>query len=209
MQHLEMTQLTLGEWGTNCYILTFGPTGDALIVDPAAQADRLLETVAGLNVAAILLTHAHPDHVAALDEVRAALDSPVGLHPADADLFGIKADFDLLDGDKVPLGIAALTVFHIPGHTPGSIGILLDAHGAGRAIVGDAIFPGGPGHTNRPGDLNQSLDSLTRSVFTWSDDTRLFPGHGDSTTVGAERAAFEAFVASPRPAGLCGDVAWR
>lgn len=209
MHHLDMTRLTLGQWGTNSYILSFGPTGDALIIDPAAEPERILEAVAGLNVVAILLTHAHPDHVAALEEVRQALETQVGVHPTDAEAFGIQADFDLLDGDKIALGTTALTVFHVPGHTPGSVAFLLDADKAVRAIVGDTIFPGGPGHTQTPEALAQSLDSLARTVFTWPDETELFPGHGESTTVGAERADFEAFVAGPRPADLCGDVTWR
>ncbi len=209
MHHLDITRLALGEWGTNCYILTFGPTRDGLIVDPAAEPERILEAVADLNVSAILLTHAHPDHVAALDEVRQALDIQVGLHPADAQAFGIQADFDLLDGDKIVLGTSALTVYHVPGHTPGSAIFLSDAHKPGRAIVGDAIFPGGPGHTKTPQALAQALDSLARTVFTWPDDTQLYPGHGQSTTVGAEREAFETFLAAPRPDDLHGDVTWR
>ena len=86
----------------------------------------------------------------------------------------------------------------------GSVCLRFDA----RAIVGDVIFPGGPGHTSTPEELNQSLASLQRTVFTWPDETTLYPGHGQPTTVGQERAGFEAFLARPRPADLCGDVTW-
>jgi glyoxylase-like metal-dependent hydrolase (beta-lactamase superfamily II) len=77
-----------------------------------------------------------------------------------------------------------------------------------RAVVGDAIFPGGPGHTNSPQELSQALLSLRRSVFTWADETELFPGHGRSTRVGQERAGFEAFMARPLPPDLFGDIGW-
>jgi glyoxylase-like metal-dependent hydrolase (beta-lactamase superfamily II) len=96
-------------------------------------------------------------------------------------------------------------VVHVPGHTPGSVCLRLGK----QVIVGDAIFPGGPGHTTSPEALTQSLESLARRVFRWPDATELFPGHGSSTTVGAERESFEAFLAAERPANLCGDVAWR
>jgi glyoxylase-like metal-dependent hydrolase (beta-lactamase superfamily II) len=78
-----------------------------------------------------------------------------------------------------------------------------------QAVVGDAIFPGGPGHTATPDALAQSLISLGRTVFTWPDQTELFPGHGPSTTVGSERPYFERFIQADHPLDLCGDVSWR
>ena len=93
----------------------------------------------------------------------------------------------------------------VPGHTPGSVCLRLD----GRAVVGDAIFPGGPGHTRSPEALAQSLVSLGLTVFTWPDETELYPGHGTPTTVGAERPAFEQFLQADHPPDLCGDVSWR
>jgi glyoxylase-like metal-dependent hydrolase (beta-lactamase superfamily II) len=77
-----------------------------------------------------------------------------------------------------------------------------------RAIVGDAIFPGGPGHTASPDALQTALLSLQRTVFTWPDDTIFYPGHGDPGSVGEVRPAFQEFLARPRPADMCGDVTW-
>ncbi len=103
-----------------------------------------------------------------------------------------------------------LGIVHLPGHTPGSIGLqLIEESNFKRVVVGDAIFPGGPGQTSTPADLGLSLDTLARTVFTWPDSTELYPGHGVHTTVGAERAAFEAFRAKPLPPDLYGDVSWR
>lgn len=103
-----------------------------------------------------------------------------------------------------------LQVVHLPGHTPGSVGFyILDGFTPPRVLVGDAIFPGGPRHTSTPADLEISLQTLARTVFTWSDDTILFPGHGMSTTIGMEIESFETFIANPRHPDLCGDVTWR
>jgi glyoxylase-like metal-dependent hydrolase (beta-lactamase superfamily II) len=175
------------------------------IVDPGADAEAILAAVDNARVCSILLTHGHPDHVGALEVVRNALDVPVGIHPADANAFGLRAGFLLVDGAEVKVGRSQVSIAHVPGHTPGSVCLRLN----GRAVVGDAIFPGGPGHTTSPGALVQSLESLRREIFVWPDDMDLHPGHGGHTTVGAERAAFERFVASERPSDLCGDVAWR
>jgi glyoxylase-like metal-dependent hydrolase (beta-lactamase superfamily II) len=117
----------------------------------------------------------------------------------------LRANFSLGDGMQIELGHGHLNIRHVPGHTPGSVCLRLDR----CALVGDAIFPGGPGHTVSPDALAQSLESLERTVFTWPDDTELFPGHGGPTTVGAERAAFVRFVATELPSDLCGDVTWR
>jgi glyoxylase-like metal-dependent hydrolase (beta-lactamase superfamily II) len=153
----------------------------------------------------ILLTHAHSDHVGALDAVRLATNSRVGVHPADAEAFGVEGDMPLHDGMHVEVGRERLAVVHVPGHTPGSVCLRLD----GKVLVGDAIFPGGPGYTATPEALELSLASLAQTLFQWPDETELYPGHGGSTTVGAERASFKRFEASDRPSDLCGHVTWR
>lgn len=204
---LDLRMLTVGQWQENCYLLVDPGTNEALLIDPGDEAGHILEWIAGAAVRLILLTHAHRDHVGALAEVRPALGVPVGLHPDDGPLAAkseVTADFALNDGDVVRLGAHQIRVAHTPGHTPGSICLRFDT----RALVGDAIFPGGPGHTSTPEELNRSLASLQRAVFTWPDETTLYPGHGRPTTVGGERAGFEVFLARPRPADLCGDVSW-
>jgi glyoxylase-like metal-dependent hydrolase (beta-lactamase superfamily II) len=188
----------------NCYLLECLESGELAIVDPGADAGRILAATGSAPVRYILLTHGHPDHVGALDDVRQATGAPVGMHPADAEAFGLHADFSLDHGMEVKVGEGQLRVAHVPGHTPGSICLWLN----GQAVVGDAIFPGGPGYTASPEDLQQSLDSLAHTVFTWPGGTELYPGHGVHTTVGAERPLFQRFVAAARPADLCGDVSW-
>jgi glyoxylase-like metal-dependent hydrolase (beta-lactamase superfamily II) len=202
---LELQRIEVGPWPMNCYLLRCPVTGEMAIVDPGADAETVLAAVDNARVCSILLTHGHPDHVGALEVVRNALDVPVGIHPADANAFGLRSDFFLVDGAEVKVGRLQVGIAHVPGHTPGSVCLRLN----GRAVVGDAIFPGGPGHTTSPGALVQSIESLRREIFCWADDMELHPGHGGYTTVGAERAAFERFVASEPPSDLCGDVAWR
>ena len=202
---LELDRLEVGPWPMNCYLLRCSETGEVAVVDPGADAASILEIVGERTVRCILLTHAHPDHVGALEKVRQTTGAPVGIHPADAEQFDIDGDFPLLPGMEVEIGESVVQVAHVPGHTPGSVCFRL----GDQAVVGDAIFPGGPGHTASPEALAQSLFSLGEVVFTWPDETKLYPGHGGPTTVGAERADFERFLATDPPPGLCGDVAWR
>jgi hydroxyacylglutathione hydrolase len=201
---LSLQILPVGEYGTNCYLLACPETGRALLVDPGADFEKVLALCEGVQVTRILLTHGHFDHLLALDGVREELRVPAGVHPLDAAEFGIAADFSLRDGMRLRVGRRFVRVVHVPGHTPGSVALRFDR----RAIVGDAIFPGGPGHTDSPEALQTLLLSLQRTVFTWPDDIVLYPGHGDATTVGAERPAFREFLARPRSPGQCGDVTW-
>lgn len=201
---LSLQVLPVGEYGTNCYLLACPEAGRALLVDPGADFEKVLALCEGVQVARILLTHGHFDHLLALDAMREALGVPAGVHPLDAAEFGIAADFSLRDGMRLRVGRRFVRVVHVPGHTPGSVALRF----GGQALVGDAIFPGGPGHSDTPEALQTLLLSLQRTVFTWPDDTRLYPGHGDATTVGAERPAFQEFLARPRSSSLCGDVTW-
>lgn len=202
---LELERLAVGPWPMNCYLVRCLTTGTRAIVDPGADPDTILAGVGEASVCCILLTHGHPDHVGALDSVRRVTGAPVGIHPADAEAFGLHADFLLEAGQEIAVGRGWVRVAHVPGHTPGSVCLRLN----GQVLVGDAIFPGGPGQTASPEALSQSLKSLAETVFAWPDDTELYPGHGAHTTVGAERAAFQRFVVADRPAGLCGDVTWQ
>jgi glyoxylase-like metal-dependent hydrolase (beta-lactamase superfamily II) len=181
-----------------------------VLIDPGDQAQDLLDWIGEREIEYILITHGDADHVGALESVRATLQAPVGVHSKDAERFQIRADFHLEAGDRLKAAGVTLQVYHVPGHTPGSVAFLVeDPDGPPLAVVGDAIFPGGPGHTRSPEDLRTALEALAATVFTWPDETTLHPGHGDPTTVGAERAAFAAFTARPLPPGLHGDVTWR
>jgi len=206
---IELRVMPVGEYQTNCYLLVDNDLGEGILVDPGDEAQKILDWIGNTNVTRLLLTHGHSDHVGALYAVKQSLGVETGIHPADAEAFSIQADYELSPGDIFKLGDAHIEVVHVPGHTPGSVALkLIEADGFHHALSGDAIFPGGPGHTQTPDALAMALESLAHTVFTWPDSVRLQAGHGESTTVGVERAAFETFRNKPLPPDLCGDVTW-
>lgn len=208
---IKIDVMAVGSLQANCYLVYEDTDHSAVLIDPGAQANDILAWAEPYQITHILLTHGHEDHVGGLRAVQNALEVPIGIHEADARRFQISADFYLEEGVELELAEQAwLGVVHLPGHTPGSIGFQFHEVGSRPfAIVGDAIFPGGPGHTQSHQDLLTAVEYLAEKVFAWPDNTTLYPGHGLPTTVGAERAAFEAFRRTPLPADLYGDVTWR
>lgn len=206
---LSLRYLAVGPLQSNCYLLQDNETDQAILIDPGDQADKILPWVGAAHVELILITHGDHDHVGALKAVKAAHPAPVWMHPQAAERAGIQPDVLTDHGDAVDFLNYRLNVAHVPGHTPGSIIFHLPEGGsAPLAFVGDAIFPGGPGHTPSHAALLSSLEALSRTVFTWPDETLLYPGHGLHTSVGAERAQFEAFVSGPLANDLYGDITW-
>jgi hydroxyacylglutathione hydrolase len=201
---MEILRLPVGRYQTNSYVLVCG-TRSSLLVDPGSEPGTLLSAVSGTEVAAILLTHGHSDHTGALVELRQATGAPVGVHPADAHLLPLKADFELYHGQVVRFGRCLVQVHHLPGHTAGSVGLQVSGH---RWLVGDAVFPGGPGHTDSPAGFAQLIDTLWQRIFTLPRRTLLLPGHGEPTSVGREREPFHSFLRRGWAEGSYGDVRW-
>lgn len=180
---LLVRSLVAGPLENNVYLAACPATGRALLIDPADDAERILEMTAGWEVGAILLTHGHQDHLGAAAEMSRALHSPLLLHPADAPLAGLAGTIPLADGDQVPCGRLAVEVRHTPGHTAGSVCFVA----GGTLFSGDTLFPGGPGATAGREAFTTVMASLRRCLFTLADDTLVLPGHGPATTLGAER----------------------
>lgn len=180
---LRVRTLAVGQLDNNVYVAGCPGTGLAVVIDPADEAGRILEAIAGLSVQAILVTHGHPDHSGAAPALARALGIPVYLHPADAPRAGLPATQPLGDGDEIRFGGASLRVIHTPGHTPGSVCLF----GGGCLFSGDTLFPGGPGAAEGPGAFATIMASLRRRLFTLPDDTRVLPGHGPETTIADER----------------------
>jgi glyoxylase-like metal-dependent hydrolase (beta-lactamase superfamily II) len=189
----------------NTYLIVCEETGVSAILDPGADADAILENASDTKIEKILLTHVHSDHVGALEEVKAATGAPVYLHPADAEAFSVSYDVPLADGEVISVGNLRLKAIHTPGHTPGATCFDL---GDGRVLVGDALFVGGPGATNNPEAFALTMQNMQNIFFTWPDETRFYPGHGSSGSIGDERPAFDAFLERGWLADLCGDVTW-
>ncbi|MGH3665066.1 MAG: MBL fold metallo-hydrolase [Egibacteraceae bacterium] len=182
---VEVRKLSVGPMDNNAYVLRDTGSDATLLVDAANDAERLLAELDGLDLAGTVTTHGHGDHWQALDAVADATGAPVWLHPGDADLVPRRADRAVTDGAEVRFGGAAVTLLHTPGHTPGSTCLLL---GDSHLFTGDTLFPGGPGNTFGDGAaFAMIMRSLRERIFTLGDDTWVYPGHGDDTTLGAER----------------------
>jgi glyoxylase-like metal-dependent hydrolase (beta-lactamase superfamily II) len=181
---VEIRKLSVSEMDNNVYLLRDVATDEALLIDAADDAARITAELDGVTVVGIVTTHGHWDHWRALDAVREATGAPAYVHPADAGMVEATTDRDLVDGTELAFGRVSVRLLHTPGHTQGSTCVLLgDAH----LFSGDTLFPGGPGRTTTPDEFAQVMDSLERRLFTLPDETWVYPGHGDDTTLGAER----------------------
>jgi glyoxylase-like metal-dependent hydrolase (beta-lactamase superfamily II) len=189
----------------NTHVVICEDTNTSAIIDPGADAEKILSLTAGTNVNKILLTHAHEDHIGALEQVKANTGAPIHLHPADASNFNVRYDVPLRDNDEIVIGNQHLQTIHTPGHTPGMTCFNL---GEFRIIVGDTIFVGGPGKTWSAEDFKQTMRTMQDIVFMWPDEIIFFPGHGPSGRIGDERPAFEGFVSRGWSDDLYGDVTW-
>jgi len=202
--NVKIIKMELGPWGTNAYILVCQATGDSLLVDAPGEADKVLQQLAGTKPKYMVLTHNHIDHIGALEELKTKLKIPLAAHPADASRLALKPDVELKDGDVVEIGRLSIKVLHTPGHTPGSLCLLLGKY----LISGDTIFPGGPGKTGTPDAFKQIVKSIQNKLFMLPDDTQIYPGHGESTVLGKEKKEFAIFNSKEHYPGLCGDVLW-
>jgi glyoxylase-like metal-dependent hydrolase (beta-lactamase superfamily II) len=190
---LTITKIAVGSFDNNCYFLRCTETGEILLIDAAAEPERLLETLGDNRLNRIVTTHQHADHWQALEPVVEATGAPTAAHPADAEPLPVKPDDLVEDGDEVTVGNVRLRAIHLVGHTPGSIALLYDADGAladaPHLFTGDCLFPGGPGNTfNNPDNFTTLMDGLEAKVFgPLPDGTWIYPGHGNDSTIGAER----------------------
>lgn len=190
--NVTMIKVSVGPMDNNAYLLQ-PRTGAAVLIDAANDAERLVSLINAQPVATIATTHRHQDHWQALGRVAATTVSArlVAGNPdveAIASGTGLQGLVGVWDGDRIELGDESLEVIGLVGHTPGSI-TLVYAGGAGAHLfTGDSLFPGGPGRTNTPEDFNSLMDDLETKIFDRFDDsTVVHPGHGDDTTLSAER----------------------
>jgi glyoxylase-like metal-dependent hydrolase (beta-lactamase superfamily II) len=194
----------LGPFSNNAYVIEDPSSGECVVVDMPAGSSATVDAVSDLKVQAIVLTHTHPDHWSDYDLVRTSTGAPVYCHPEERIMPADKIDRPLTDGDEIVAGSIRLKAIHTPGHTPGST-----CYSIGRFLFsGDTLFPGGPGRTQSPDDLRETVASITSRLYTLPDDTIVLTGHGDKTTIGESKKEYALFEAREKPADLCGDVTW-
>ncbi|MFC4121311.1 MBL fold metallo-hydrolase [Nonomuraea zeae] len=189
---LTICKLAVGQFDNNAYLLRSTETGDGLLIDAAADADRLLALIGDQSVGSIVTTHQHGDHWQALEQVAKVTGAQLIAHPLDASALPLPVDRTVEDGDTITVGPITLEVIHLRGHTPGSIALLYDGGEDGRHLfTGDSLFPGGVGNTWKDAErFNQLYTDVTERIFDrLPDDTWVYPGHGKDTTLGAERPA--------------------
>lgn len=194
----------LGEWQTNCYLLGWRPSREAWLIDPGYQPARIIRQLQSesWNLSRILLTHAHLDHIAGVGLVREAFpECEVLIHPLERSFLtdpelNLSAHFEpvvapeatgeLLDSSILMLGELSFEVIHTPGHSPG--GVTLYQKENGFALVGDTLFYRSIGRSDFPtSNPDALLASIVDRILVLPDETRIYPGHGPSTTVGSER----------------------
>lgn len=189
----SIIKASVGPMDNNAYLITCNATGQTLLIDAANDAEVLTALVAehAPNVTLIVTSHQHFDHWQALEALAAATGAPTAAHEVDADPLPIAPDRLLAGGDTISVGELVFDVIHLRGHTPGSVALALGGEPAGgvtQIFSGDCLFPGGVGKTWEEGAFEQLLGDVTTKLFdVYGDDSVIYPGHGDDTTLGAER----------------------
>ena len=185
---VRVRKLSVEEMDNNVYVISCVRTGEALLVDAAARPDRLREALSDVTPIAVVQTHGHWDHVRAWEALSEDPGLAVWGHPGDQDLFPSPVDRELAGGDRLAIGDVTVEVLHTPGHTPGSLQYLVRGEQRPHLFSGDSLFPGGPGNTWGDAEkFDELMGHLEGQVFgALPDETWVYPGHGDDTTLGAE-----------------------
>ena len=186
-----------GTWEVDNNVWIVGDDAEVIVIDPAHDAAAVVAAVAGRKVHAILLTHGHDDHIRAARETADLLQAPLFLNPHDRMLWDAvydeEPDAQIADGDVYAVAGVQLTAKHTPGHSPGSTCFVAPALGA--VFTGDTLFQGGPGATGRSySDFPTIVDSIREHLLTLPEQTIVYTGHGDTTSIAAEKPHLQEWI---------------
>jgi glyoxylase-like metal-dependent hydrolase (beta-lactamase superfamily II) len=187
---LVITKLAVSEMSNNVYLLRCRKTDEQVLIDAADDAEAILRLVGPDGLGKVITTHQHWDHHRALEAVVRATEAETIAGAEDAAGLPVPVDRKVQDGDRIAVGESELEVLHLVGHTPGSIALLYDdPTGTPHLFTGDSLFPGGVGNTFGDAEAFRSLwhDVSTKIFDRLPDETWFYPGHGDDSTLGAER----------------------
>ena len=186
---LVITKVAVGPMSNNAYLLRCAITGEQAMIDAAAEPDTLLALVGDAGLARVVTTHRHPDHWQALSAVVDATGAETVASPVDAEEIPVPTTNPVTDGARVRVGSCELEVIGLVGHTPGSIALAYDdPDGIVHLFTGDSLFPGGVGKTHSREDFASLIGDVESKLFDrFEDDTWFYPGHGNDSTIGAER----------------------
>ncbi len=197
---IEVSKIEVGQWETNCYLVTPKGGEESMIIDPGAEPERILLQVEGLTIKYIINTHGHSDHIGANRAIKEATGAKILIHRDDASMLthpqenlsllwsqeitSPPADRLLKGGEEIRLDGISWKVIHTPGHSPGGISLLREHW----LFSGDTLFAGSVGRTDLPGaSSGVLLESIRKNFLTLDDQVIVYPGHGPSTTIGEER----------------------
>ncbi|MFE7777609.1 MBL fold metallo-hydrolase [Streptomyces sp. NPDC057445] len=187
---LMISKVAVGPMDNNAYLLRCRTTGEQLLIDAANEPETLLRLIGDDGIASVVTTHRHGDHWQALADVVEATGARTYAGRYDTEGIPVPTDVPVEDGDTIRVGRVELTARRLVGHTPGSIALVYDdPHGHPHVFTGDCLFPGGVGNTHKdPKAFNSLIDDVETKLFgTLADETWVYPGHGNDTTLGAER----------------------
>ena len=193
-------------FGNNIYLVVDNVSEVAAFIDAPDEVEQSYAVVeaVGIEPSYILLTHSHPDHVASIKPLKTRYGCQLIADPEEPWIPKGTLDSEVKDGDLVEVGSLKFTVLSIPGHTPASTAFICGKH----AFVGDTLFPGGPGNSRTNKDLKQEIGSIVTKLHTLPEETIVWPGHGENTTIGVSKAEYSIFKNKEHDENLHGDVLW-
>ena len=190
LQRISVSKMSVGPLDNNVYLLQDHASGEQLLVDAAAEPERILAELKLGALVGIVTTHAHPDHFGALGAVKTATGVESMASTADAPSIDPRPERLLKHGEHIRFGSSRVEVIELRGHTDSGVALLYEGASGEPPLVftGDSLFPGGIGKTSGGDDFDQLIDDVDNRLFRrLPDATLIFPGHGDNTTLGSER----------------------